>query len=370
MRTAIALLYLIIPVAALGEATPSPHTAEYCGDCHRAIYDGWKQSAHATAMESRLFQDALKMAESEFGSETRKVCLRCHSPAGVLLGDFSLIRKVSWEGVTCDYCHSIREVSTSGSNPVARVEFSNVKSGPSKNVVSPAHATVFSNVHTSSLVCISCHEYRNALGFAVLTTYSEWKDSPSAKEGQQCQSCHMFKVQGDIVDPGVKRSSEKGINLHQMPGGHSVEQLNKAMKAQLLTAREAGQLKVTVKLTNAGAGHYVPTGSPMRKMILEVLVEPEGGIPASRQEITYARSISDQKGEILQREHSAFLKGARVVKDTRFAPRETRAQELLFNVPPDKHLKVVANLYYYYSPMATAESQQEIKFLSLSRFIQ
>jgi hypothetical protein len=39
-----------------------PSSAELCGDCHRAIFDGWKKSAHATAMESRLFQDALKLA--------------------------------------------------------------------------------------------------------------------------------------------------------------------------------------------------------------------------------------------------------------------------------------------------------------------
>ena len=73
MRTAVLLLLLLVPAGAPAQQTSSPHTAEYCGDCHRAIYDGWKQSAHAAAMESRLFQDALKMADSEFGSEARKV---------------------------------------------------------------------------------------------------------------------------------------------------------------------------------------------------------------------------------------------------------------------------------------------------------
>lgn len=95
MRTAVLLLLLLVPAGALAQQTSSPHSAEYCGDCHRAIYDGWKQSAHAAAMESRLFQDALKMADSEFGSEARKVCLRCHSPVAGMVDDFALIRKVS-----------------------------------------------------------------------------------------------------------------------------------------------------------------------------------------------------------------------------------------------------------------------------------
>jgi hypothetical protein len=40
-----------------------PASAEVCGRCHRAIHEAWKESAHARAMESRLFQDALELAE-------------------------------------------------------------------------------------------------------------------------------------------------------------------------------------------------------------------------------------------------------------------------------------------------------------------
>ena len=127
---------LIFAVSAQVTDLQPGSSAELCGDCHREILAGWKRSAHAAAMESRLFQDALKMAEAEFGSSARKTCLGCHSPIAVQIGDLGLIRKVSWEGVTCDYCHSVRDVTTSGTNPRARVEFSLVKSGPSKEAVS------------------------------------------------------------------------------------------------------------------------------------------------------------------------------------------------------------------------------------------
>ena len=370
MHKSIAILLLLIPTGILADQTHAPQTAEYCGDCHRAIYDGWKRSAHASAMESRLFQDALKMTETDFNADARKVCLHCHSPLAASSGDLSLLRKVSWEGITCDYCHSVQDVTTSKANPVARVEFTGVKSGPSADAVSPVHGTRFSKVHTTSLVCSTCHEYSNSLGFPVLTTYSEWQKSPYAKAGQQCQSCHMYGVQGNIVDVRVKSTSDKGINLHQMPGSRSVEQLNKAIQSQISTFRQDDKLKVTVKLTNAGAGHYVPTGSPMRKLILEVRVEPFGEGPTFRAERTYARTITDQKGVVLQREHLSFLKGAKVTGDTRLAPKETRSETFSFDFPAGMRGRVEANLYYYYSPMATSEAEQRIKFVTMSRLVQ
>jgi hypothetical protein len=345
-----------------------PSSAEICGDCHREIHAGWKRSAHATAMESRLFQDALKMAESDFGASARKTCLGCHSPIAVQIGDLGLIKKVSWEGVTCDYCHSIREVTTTGTNPHARVEFSLVKSGPSKEAVSTAHGTIFSAVHTSSLACISCHEYTNAQGLAVLTTYTEWKQSHYGKDSGGCQSCHMARVQGNVVDPRVKANSRLQLNLHEIPGSHSVTQLNKAIRAQLSVTHQGGQLKVSVQVSNQGAGHSVPTGSPLRQLILELRAAAYNG-KQFREERIYRRTVADASGTILNREHLAFIKGARVVSDTRLAANQSRTETFTFPVPQGVTSRVDASFYYYYSPMASTEAEQKAKFLSLSRIV-
>lgn len=88
MRCWIALLAVgfLTTLSAAAESN-SPNTAEYCGDCHREIEDGWKRSAHSQAVESRLFQDALKLGDSELGPQTRKFCLACHSPIAVRTGD-------------------------------------------------------------------------------------------------------------------------------------------------------------------------------------------------------------------------------------------------------------------------------------------
>src|SRR6185436_13626264 len=140
------------------------------------------------------FLEAEDAAEQQFGVEARKVCLSCHAPMAGLLDDLELSRKVSWEGITCDYCHSIRDVAMDGSKYKAVVQFGNVKSGPSKDAVSPAHGTAYSSAHTSALLCAVCHEHKNRLGFPVVTTYSEWKDSPSGKGDVECQQCHMELV--------------------------------------------------------------------------------------------------------------------------------------------------------------------------------
>jgi hypothetical protein len=362
----LAIFVLVLPAQAIDLQPPS--SAELCGDCHREIHAGWKRSAHATAMESRLFQDALKMAEADFGPSARKTCLGCHSPIAVQLGDLGLIKKVSWEGVTCDYCHSIRDVTTTGTNPHARVEFSMVKSGPSKESVSTAHSTAFSAVHTSSLACISCHEYTNAQGLAVLTTYTEWKQSSYGKESGGCQSCHMASVQGNIVDPRVKASSRSQVNVHEIPGSHSVTQLNKAIRAQLSVTHQGGQLKVTVQVSNQGAGHSVPTGSPLRQLILELSAASYNG-KQFHEERVYRRTVADASGATLNREHLAFMKGARVVSDTRLAPNQSRTETFNFPVPQGVQTRVDASFFYYYSPMATSEAEQKAKFLSLSRIV-
>src|SRR5262249_24094645 len=176
MKLSLTLLLLILSTYSWAGDLEPPSSAQVCGRCHRAIYEAWKDSSHAEAMENWLFQDALNSTEADLGARVRKTCLTCHSPVGIATGDLTLRTKVSWEGVTCDYCHCIRSVSLAARNPKAHVVFSLVKSGPLRDVSSTAHGTEFSPVHTTAQACAPCHEYRNSLGFPVLSTFSEWKN--------------------------------------------------------------------------------------------------------------------------------------------------------------------------------------------------
>ena len=347
---------------------PAGTTAEVCGGCHRAIHQAWKRSSHAQSMESRVFQDALAMAESDFGAEGRRTCLGCHAPLAAQTGDGALTRKVSWEGVTCDYCHSVRDVVVKPGGARASVALGAVKTGPLKDAAAGAHQTAYSAVHKSYLICASCHEYRNAAGFPVLTTVTEWKNSRHSKEGRECQSCHMGKVAGDVVDPRLQRSREGGINLHEMPGSRSLPQLTKAIKAQLSTVREGDELQVVVRVANHAAGHSFPTGSPMREMLLEV--RADGGGQSFKGERVYARRVADKSGTPVKFEHVAFLRGVKELSDTRLAAGETRTEVFKFPLAKGPRTQVKATFWYYYSPMSRAESQNKIAFLSLTQAAQ
>jgi hypothetical protein len=361
------LLFAAVSSAKGADMTP-PASAELCGRCHRGIHEAWKTSSHAQAMESRLFQDALALAEGDFGVEARKTCLECHAPIAVKIGDLRLEKKVSWEGVTCDYCHSVREVSLDGPVPKVVVTFVPVKSGPWKDSVSTGHGVAYSPLHTSSKLCASCHEYKNALGFPVLTTYSEWKDSSYAKEGKQCQTCHMYRVAGDVVDPRLSRAQHAQVNLHQMPGSHSLPQLTRAVKAQLFARREGGGVQVRIDLINQLAGHSFPTGSPLRQLVLKVSADSYGG-QKFHEERVLTRKVADQHGTVLGREHFVFLKASKVVSDTRLAPGEKRSETFSFPIPAGTRVQVNATLIYVYSPMARTQAQQQVTFLTLSQFL-
>ncbi len=368
------LLFLTMTItcaawAATGPAMQPASSAEVCGRCHRGIYDSWKTSSHADAMQSSLFQDSLQLAEGDFGPKARKVCLGCHAPLAIQTGDLGLARKASWEGVTCDYCHSLRSVSLEGPNPTATLTPALVKSGPLKETFPSPHGTVYSAVHTTSLVCAPCHEYKNALGFPVLTTYSEWQSSSYAKQGKQCQSCHMNRVSGEVVDPHIQRSSVARINLHQMPGSHSLTQLAKAVKAQLSASREGDRLKVVVNIGNQSAGHYLPTGSPLRQLLLEVRADDARG-QSFRGERAYARTVADTHDTPILREHFAFVKATKVLTDTRLAPGENRTETFWFPISTGGQTRVKATFWYYYSPLAKTESQKRIVFLTLNQLVQ
>src|SRR5713226_5275880 len=98
-------------------------SAEVCGRCHRDILRAWKTSIHAAAVEDPLFQDALEAATGEFGAGARASCLGCHAPTVQYSGDSTLVKKVSWEGVTCDFCHSLKAVTLAPGTPRLVVEF-------------------------------------------------------------------------------------------------------------------------------------------------------------------------------------------------------------------------------------------------------
>jgi hypothetical protein len=178
----------------------------------------------------------------------------------------------------------------------------------------------------------------------------------------------MFRVAGDVVDPKVARSSGARVNLHQMPGSYSLSQLTGTVKMQMAAVREGGRLKVRVDISNQAAGHYVPTGSPLRRIVLEVRADSYDG-QHFRGEKVYTRQVADRQGTPVEREPQAFLKAAKVLSDTRLAPGESRTENFDFPAQGTSPTQVKSTLWYYYSPLARTESQKRITFLTLNRLV-
>lgn len=374
------VVVLVALVAALAASAPAVHaetqgargkllaSAEECGRCHQDIFRYWKASLHAQAADDPRFQAALtRLKEESPKTDTDALCLRCHAPALLQAQDAKWERKVSWEGVTCDFCHSVRGVRPDAKTPFV-LDVGPVKSGPLRDVQSTAHVARYAETFSSAELCNPCHQFTNEHGLDVLSTYSEWQASQYPARSITCQKCHMRSTSGKVVDPTVKRLASSGVNLHEMPGGHSVTELNRALQAVISSERHGTTLDVTVQVTNRGAGHRLPTGSPLRAIVMVVQVDGGTGKPQSATR-TYGRLVVDGRGQEAGDEAAVWLRGARVVRDDRLAPGERRLEKFSFQMPLNTPVRSVAKFYYRYSPESPSRSDAGLPFLSVSSWL-
>jgi hypothetical protein len=350
----------------LAPASPEFTSAEECARCHTDIAKNWKTSMHAQAADNPRYQAAFARARTATRGDLP--CMRCHAPAAVYMRDTKWQKKTSWEGVTCDFCHSVRSVRGGSTDQPFVVEVGRVKTGPLKDSRPTAHDASFSDVYTSSSICAPCHQWTNDRKLDVLSTYTEWQASAYRASETTCQSCHMRETTGSVVDPKVARSGKLGVNVHEMPGGHSQGELNRALQAVIGAVRKGDDLEVTVQVTNRGAGHMVPTGSPLRRILM--VVEADNGV-TSRQSArrVYGRQVVDEAGRELLDEAGVFMRGAKVVKDDRLAPGEKRVERFTFKMARTAPARAVARFYYRYEPDAAGRRDFGSPSLSISAWV-
>lgn len=366
-------LAAVVLAALIGLLTPeSPaqvNTSDTCGTCHKDIYWMWRQSAHANAMEDPIFLEVFRETQKRDGPAVSKTCLRCHAPMIDINNDVKLEKKITWEGVSCDVCHSLVAVELTDRGPKQIFDVGDVKRGPIKDAQSMAHKVAWSELHSTSLVCAGCHEYVNADGTQIMGTYSEWKASKAAKKGKTCQTCHMGKVKADVVDPRVKRVAQAEVNLHEVPGGHSIDQLHKALDVLIMpTTRTGDELSLEVVLANTGAGHSVPTGMPGRRVILEVKVATSKGQIMEEQRV-YGTVYKTAAGAVIDRDADYFAAGVVPVSDTRIKADEERSESFRFRVPATDTAYVTIKLQYEHAPRGGPEGRTFLTFHSETRTI-
>ncbi|NNC76179.1 MAG: hypothetical protein HKN93_11810 [Acidimicrobiia bacterium] len=229
-------------------------------------------------------------------------CGTCHVPVAAANDPYGVDQTdlvgIATEGITCDFCHKIWDVTldTATAMPLPNrpgvLSFELLRppegqqffAGPFDDVA-PGEDT-YSPLQTESAFCAPCHSAA-FWDTVVYDSYGEWLHSPYSDPatGQTCQDCHM-PVTGAThfvrPDAGGLARDPATIRSHLMPGASDEELLRNAVTMTAEAARNGDKLTVTVTITNDRTGHHVPTDSPLRHMILLISATDEAGISLDR----------------------------------------------------------------------------------------
>lgn len=341
------------------------NSARACGACHQSIFDKWAGSMHAMSFTDPTFQSAFYKAYYE-SQGTATTCLRCHSPTTQVTKDFHATTDLTREGVTCDFCHSVGEVVQSKEGQTHYEIDWSAKHGPYPKTPLPAHEVAYRESFEKSEFCAGCHDYTLPDGTVVFATYSEWRASTYAKEGVQCHSCHMPRIPGRTVSD-IKADAHEISNDHELLGGREPLQVKRAVtvKVESLT-RDASRVRAVISLENSGAGHYLPTGMPSRKLVLSVTARQRGQTVFQRDTV-YQRLMQDDKGKPLVEDWAIKLRSKNVLRDNRLAPHEMRRETFVFNASQIDDVQVSARLAYVYDPGTAGNFRIEMVIVDLEQ---
>lgn len=360
-------------------------SADMCMSCHADIHTQWSNSMHNNSYKDPLYQKVYELAIKDTNGDRtiEAFCIACHNPIGFISGeippaDGSKLSQIAKDGIQCDFCHTV-----SGSHGIGDFSAKNspgeIKRGPLKDAASPSHKTAYSELHTKAEFCGMCHNVSHPVnGLHLENTYSEWKAGPYSAQGIVCQDCHMTPGPG-VTKPNPGQAALGGPNrphiyTHSIVGGNVAmaeqmgspdhaalarERLRAAASVEILPAKRfsAGENKFKVKVTNKGAGHYLPTGlTETREMWLEVVVkdgygktvfssgelDKEGNI--GKNAVIYNTVVGDSEGKPTH----LVWRAEKILRDHRIPPKESVTENYSFKLPVNAKgpFKIEATLNY------------------------
>ncbi len=255
-----------------------------CGACHPAQLADWKTSLHSKAMGPGV---AGQLVETFKGDpDSARSCLGCHAPLAEQSPQIAQGKSMApnpafdaalqSEGLVCASCH-VRGNQRFGP---PRRDGSTAATGPRKGL--PHNGVTRTPAFLRSEFCGSCHQF-TADGFALNgklleNTLEEWRASPAARQGLQCQDCHMPDRQ------------------HRWRGIHDPEMVKSGVQITLTTERPryrpGDEVRATLSITSIRVGHYFPTYVTPRVVVRAELVDPQGRpLPGSLEERAIGREV-------------------------------------------------------------------------------
>ena len=235
-----------------------------CAECHTDAYSEWRSSRHSqSSASSNPFFSAMYEWAKSADADLQKACLKCHEPVLFLNTSENSPR----EGVTCDICHAAKPVPGNGGWWL-KIQPGNIKFGTIQDAISNWHTCEYSPIHGEARLCLVCHSsLTSEHGIEFCSTEEEWKQSSFAQKGVNCQDCHMPVIEGKTAPVGKIRDD---IHLHNFYGGYSEDFLRNCAEIDIQTKKQNSSFLIAVTVTNKTVGHSLPTGSPMRMVILSL----------------------------------------------------------------------------------------------------
>ncbi len=321
-------------------ATPPPspglavRSATRCAECHADITSQWRQSSHANSTTGDVYRAMLEDLPSETDASQ---CDRCHRPLTAVFGSTSLAES---EGVTCDVCHTIAEV-TIGDHDAAFTMSpgDNVKYGPYCDAPDHYfHKMGCSPLHQTSELCASCHVLDIEVGGTTIPVFEEYREwaGGDQSEAMQCQDCHMPPVEGEVAvgwDP-----PRPGVNHHGLFGMDD-RLRREAIELQVGTQRSGDEVSLTVTLRNSGSAHFVPSGLPAQRLAVVAIARDADGVSLGRERAELGRALLDDQGHEVP-----FYRATRIGADTRIAPSAHRQVQLSLPCPGTGAIEVRVEL--------------------------
>lgn len=288
----------------------SPPSATACGTCHKSVYPQWAGSNHANTASNEWVLDLFSGSGTPGGGagyvfrnthdpgETG-FCATCHAPmADVFNPGQTMLDEVSdsaaLEGVNCVTCHQMDSVDEGNLDALHFLgkstyrfpgdsDFSTADFvwGPLDDVTFVGMKASHSTLHSTSLVCAACHQYKNPdTGAPGQNTYREWAASSFAVPGpgqRNCQDCHMPESIGPgtlcIFSPTDRPTSQRRQHVFV---GSTPDMLQNNLSLTVVASEIPGRVRVVAEVYNFGAGHSFPTGIAMRNAILLLSAELNG----------------------------------------------------------------------------------------------
>ncbi len=289
------------------------------------------------------------------------------------------------DGVACDFCHKIGEVFL---DPETDLPYANKPGISSMRLYRPEEGqelffgtfddvprrVTYLPLEQESAFCAPCHygvfggvvgHNEVVGGVLIYNSYGEWLESPYSdpETGQTCQDCHMPPVENDYFvypEQGGFHRAYKSVRNHYMAGASDEELLQNSVSMTATARLQGGEVLVQVSITNDQTGHHVPTGAPLRHLILAVQASDSAGNALALRAGPllpdwtgdYAGQAGQYYAKILQDEWTgetptaSYWRDINLVEDTRLAAFATDVSNYTFEVKVEGEVKVEVRLVF------------------------